>query len=283
MLVVFGDDVIIFSDKSCAYPNTGKGDLDWKRWWKRAVAESVKQISGAERWLRQYPERVYADNRCSKRLDVEISGPDSIRVHRVIVALNARERCQRFFGSGSGSLMVWGSAHEGEAPQQPFRIEGAPPGAPFVHVLDDVALGVLMSERDTVGDFVEYLTKKEQAMSLVEVRATGEEDLLAHYLMTLDKDGRYAFCRRTLICLMASSSTKVTMNFSEDCRSIAMLRRRTASATSGTKRSNTSLGSGAPGAWWAKPPARKLSEPCGAWPWLGALSGAPSDQWFRSL
>lgn len=193
LLVVFGDNVIIFSDKSCAYPNTGKEDLDWKRWWKRAVAESVKQISGAERWLRQYPKRVYADNRCSNRLDVEIPSPGSIRIHRVIVALNARERCQRFFGGGSGSLMVWGSAHEGEAPQQPFRIEGAPAGAPFVHVLDDVALGILMSERDTVGDFVEYLTKKEEAMSQVEVRASGEEDLLGHYLTTLDKDGRYAF------------------------------------------------------------------------------------------
>ena len=193
LVVIFGNDVIIFSDKSCAYPSTGNEDLDWKRWWRRAVAESVKQILGAERWLRQFPQRIFADRRCSKRLDVDIPDPSVIRIHRVIVALNARARCQRYFGGGSGSLLIWGSAHEGEAPQQPFRIAGAPAGAPFVHVLDDVALGVLMSERDTIGDFVEYLTKKEQAMSLVSIVATGEEDLLAHYLTSLDSEGKYTF------------------------------------------------------------------------------------------
>ncbi|MDC8015871.1 hypothetical protein [Tahibacter soli] len=193
LLVVFGNDVIIFSDKSCAYPDTGKEDLDWKRWWKRAVAESVKQISGAERWLRQHPGRVFADSRCSKRLDVEIPDHASIRIHRVVVALNARKRCQRFFGGGSGSLMVCGSAHDGDAPHQQFRIDGAPLNAPFVHVLDDVALHVLMSERDTIGDFIEYLARKEEAMSLTQVLATGEEDLLAHYLTTLDANGKYTF------------------------------------------------------------------------------------------
>ena len=33
LLVVFGNDVIIFSDKSCGYPNTGDADLDWSRWY----------------------------------------------------------------------------------------------------------------------------------------------------------------------------------------------------------------------------------------------------------
>jgi hypothetical protein len=193
LLVIFGNDVIIFSDKSCAYPNTGDSTLDWKRWWKRAVSESVAQINGAERWLRQFPQRIFADNRCTKALDAAIPAAADLRIHRVIVALNARARCQQFFGDGSGSLMIEGSAHSGEAPQVLFRISGAPPGTPFIHVLDDVGLHVLMKERDTVGDFVEYLAKKEEAMSRCHILATGEEDLLAYFLATIDANGEHTF------------------------------------------------------------------------------------------
>ena len=31
LLVVFGEDVLIFSDKSCSYPKTGNLALDWSR------------------------------------------------------------------------------------------------------------------------------------------------------------------------------------------------------------------------------------------------------------
>ena len=193
LLVIFGNDVIIFSDKSSSYPNSGNPETDWKRWWRSAIAESVVQILGAERWLKTFPDRVFADKKCSHRIDVPIPSKDAIRVHRVIVALGARERCRAFFNGGSGSLIIGGSAHSGDAPTLPFRIEGSSPGAPFVHVLDDVSLQVLMRERDTVGDFIEYLSKKEQAMSARQFLATGEEDLLAHFLMTLDINGDHSF------------------------------------------------------------------------------------------
>jgi hypothetical protein len=39
LLVVFGNDVIIFSDKSCGYPNTGNVDLDWSRWYRSSIAD----------------------------------------------------------------------------------------------------------------------------------------------------------------------------------------------------------------------------------------------------
>ena len=37
LLVVFGDDVLIFSDKHCDFPNTGQTALAWARWYRRAV------------------------------------------------------------------------------------------------------------------------------------------------------------------------------------------------------------------------------------------------------
>jgi hypothetical protein len=55
LLVVFGDDILIFSDKSCAFPDTGNLQLDWSRWFRKAVIKSAEQIWGAERWLSEPP------------------------------------------------------------------------------------------------------------------------------------------------------------------------------------------------------------------------------------
>lgn len=194
LLVIFGNDVIIFSDKSCTYPNTGDRQLDWKRWYKRAVQESIDQIAGAERWLRQHPERVFADNRCEVPLNVRIPPVENIRIHRVVIALGAQERCQANFGGGRGSLPIRGGGPEDgrESTRPPFSLgdDGGPRG--FVHVFDDVGLNVVLNELDTAADFVEYLRKKEDLFADCAVVATGEEDLLAHYLLTM-VDDEHAF------------------------------------------------------------------------------------------
>jgi hypothetical protein len=60
LLVVFGNDVIIFSDKSCGYPDTGNADLDWTRWYNHSIAHSAKQIAKAEMCILADPNKVFA-------------------------------------------------------------------------------------------------------------------------------------------------------------------------------------------------------------------------------
>jgi hypothetical protein len=55
LLVVFGSHVLIFSDKHCAYKDTGQVIVDWPRWYRKAVLASIKQLYGAESWLSRYP------------------------------------------------------------------------------------------------------------------------------------------------------------------------------------------------------------------------------------
>ncbi len=62
LLVVCGDDVVIFSDKSITWPGGDDVGLSWSRWYRRAVEASVKQIRGAERWIRRYPDRIFVDS-----------------------------------------------------------------------------------------------------------------------------------------------------------------------------------------------------------------------------
>ncbi len=49
LLVVFGSDVLLFSDKSCAFPDTGDATLDWTRWYRKSIARSAHQVDQAER------------------------------------------------------------------------------------------------------------------------------------------------------------------------------------------------------------------------------------------
>lgn len=43
LLVVFADDIIVFSDKHCGYKETGNDDVDWKRWYRKAVTKSASR------------------------------------------------------------------------------------------------------------------------------------------------------------------------------------------------------------------------------------------------
>ena len=191
LLVVFGDDIIIFSDKSCAFPNKSP-DLDWRRWLRKAVFEAAEQAYGAERWILQFPHRIFLDKKCTLRFPVPLPPQDRTRVHRVVVALNAAERCKAFFGRGNGSLKVRpdviGKSHLGH----PFTIGQLDPARGYVHVLDPFALDVVMREVNTASDFVDYLTKKERAITAgTFIEADGEEELVAYYSTHWDAHGNH--------------------------------------------------------------------------------------------
>lgn len=198
LLVVFGDDVIIFSDKSCAMsaksPPTDKPSLYWDRWYRKAVSHSVEQVFGAERWLKNFPGRIFSDSRCEVPLEVMLPPPGRARFHRIVVALGAGDACRNVYG-GSGSLMISGGGGAGlwqPPPNEEFTVGREGDGRGFVHVFDEVTLQIVLSELDTIVDFVEYLVKKEGLFASRLVLAAGEEDLLGWYLLNAHKflDGR---------------------------------------------------------------------------------------------
>lgn len=194
LLVVFRDHVLIFSDKDCAYPDTGHPGRDWCRWFRKAVLKSAEQAWGAERWIRAHPDRLFLDRSCTQRFPVELPEPGVMRVHRIVVARAASARCRKVLG-GSGSLMldgfITGSAHyEDETKAEPFKLGDLDPARGFVHVLDDTSLGILMRELDTTHDLVDYLTKKEAFVRGGRFGgACGEEELLAYFLRHLNARG----------------------------------------------------------------------------------------------
>lgn len=190
LLVVCGNDILVFSDKSVQFPDSGDLDLDWRRWFKRAVLHSARQLNGAERWITSHPDRIFLDKACLSAFPLEIPDAEQIRFHLVVVAGGSKKRCIQHFGSGSGSLLLMSdlkgeSAHlnKNHVNYRPFAAGDIQPSKRFVHVLDEVTLDILLRELDTISDFLAYLRQKESYMrSGASLFITGEEELLACYL-----------------------------------------------------------------------------------------------------
>jgi hypothetical protein len=81
LLVISGEDIIIFSDKYCEFQSDKDESIAWNRWFKNAVANSAKQVWGAERWLRAFPNRVFLNSKCTKPLPLDIKITNKTRFH----------------------------------------------------------------------------------------------------------------------------------------------------------------------------------------------------------
>jgi len=200
LLVVFRNHIIIFSDKDCVFPDTGNLIKDWNRWYRRTIKNSAEQIWGAERWIKENPDRLFLDPECQRSFPLELPDIAGAIFHRIVVAHSGTERCRREMKGGSGSLIIVsniaGDMHFAGEPYNgtPFWIGQVDPSKGFIHVLDDTSLDIVMQTLDTVGDFVSYLEKKERFLnSGTSVFATGEEDLLAFYLKRLNKNSEHDF------------------------------------------------------------------------------------------
>lgn len=198
LLVVFGNDVLIFSDKECTFPEGATLDVRWGRWYRRAVEKSASQLHGAERVLRAGVP-LFLDPELKVPFPLRLPGPADMRVHRILVANGASEQCRRELG-GSGSLLIrpslTGDDHVKASADggMPFAVGRVNDTQPFVHILDDTSLPLLLQNLDTAPDFINYLSKKARFIASRRLAlAAGEEALLGQYLGALGSDGEHDF------------------------------------------------------------------------------------------
>lgn len=185
-MVVFGNDILLFSDKHCKYPKVKSNETAWYRWYRSAVNKSVRQLLGAASFIKRFPNRIFIDSECKTPFPIPLPSSEDLKIHLIAVTRGSAEACAKYFGGGSSSSLIINTQIEGEAHKEnPFMI-GWPLGkGKFVHVLDELTLDVLLKELDTASDLVNYLTKKEKYLSAknTDFVICGEEELLAHYLM----------------------------------------------------------------------------------------------------
>ncbi|WP_426960389.1 YecA family protein [Muricoccus radiodurans] len=191
VLAAFENHVFIFFDRKkqlTEFAVDEDPNIKWSRWKRNAIDRQVQTTHGAERYLRS-GRAVYLDAKKAKEFPVPINR-DTMIVHKIIVAHGAAEACKNFSESNIyGSLAI--SYGESDVPDPfPFMIH-LDKAAP-VHVFDSHNLPIILGELDTVKDLADYLDAKANAISSLDMLSyCGEEDLLAHYWLNLDKNKRH--------------------------------------------------------------------------------------------
>jgi hypothetical protein len=151
VLVVCDPHVLIFSVKDIGLKDAPEPVVGAKRWLRKAVEGSCKQIYGAESLIKSSKNVIRYDG------SPGLPFPNPATIHRIAVA----------FGSQGKVSLPFGDFGKG-----------------FVHVFDERSTGILFGELNTITDFVNYLRDKERFfLSATNTQFEGaEEDLLALYL-----------------------------------------------------------------------------------------------------
>ncbi len=205
MLVVLNNDVIIFSVKDIKFNRYDpvknaeftQDEYDvvaWKRWYKDAIDKSAKQIFGAEKWLKKPSSNFFWDASCKDNCLLNL--PSDIKIHRVCVAWGISNECAEYYQNGDTGSLILSSALDGVAQHNiPFMIGQPNCAKGFVHVFDDFGLDRVFDEVDTATDFINYLNKREAFLYQNNFKfcTTGEEELLALYLTSINENNEHDF------------------------------------------------------------------------------------------
>ena len=150
VLVVCGNYILIISVKNIQVSSHTDENIQYDRWVKKAVEDSAKQIYGAERFLKNTDD-LFAHNRRNKILLPP-------KANRIIL------RIAIAFGSKNTFPLPYGDFGQG-----------------YVHVFDEEATAILLTELDTITDFTTYLLDKEKFLKGKYFAMPKESDFLAFY------------------------------------------------------------------------------------------------------
>lgn len=153
LLIVCDSILIIISVKDIRVSENDNNEVRYERWKKRAISDSVKQIHGAERYLKSKDYLLLKD----RNTYIPLPPVYERQVFRIAIA----------FGGDMNFPLEMGNFENG-----------------FVHVFDEQSTGVILNELDTITDFISYLKAKEKFLKTKYLSARREIDFLAFYIQT---------------------------------------------------------------------------------------------------
>lgn len=181
LLVYYSNTIVIFSDKEVVYteqvekhlPEEDGTSIAWKRWKRRAVDSSVKQIEGAESWIRRHYDRIYFTEKClatEKFPFINSANINQLKIYRVAIANGCPYPL--YLGNGVGDGIITGCRDR---------------HGNYIHVFDGSTIETLTQELSSVNEFVSYLEEKERIERegfFINYEKLKELDLLATYLLS---------------------------------------------------------------------------------------------------
>jgi hypothetical protein len=157
LVIPFGDDIVIISDKASHFDFETSVELAWSRWRQRAVEASLKQLKGAMRTVSQRPASVFIDAQASVPTPVPLGPSGTKRFHLIDIARPDEDP--------TIVPVKWRDlTYVGESTGKPFEIEKIEIKDAIVHLFDGPTINLMLDTLDTAPDFIAYLTGREAAL-----------------------------------------------------------------------------------------------------------------------
>jgi hypothetical protein len=191
LLVICGDYVIVFSDKSIDFQFHKNEQIAWRRWYREAITKSVQQVNGAVRHVVELRSPIFKDKFSTVPIGIPLPPPERAQVFRVAVVSvsNVPHDAESFRPILELDGAVTGAQHF-EDDAIPFRVGDVSPGTDFVHVMDSVGLWAVLTTVDTVTDFARYLdARKAFIRGQSGNSAANEWCVLTRFLLSFTDEG----------------------------------------------------------------------------------------------
>lgn len=190
LTVMFGNSILLFSDKRIEYNRNKENNVAWGRWARKAIRDSVKQIQGAKRWFVNYPDRVFLDKDCSVPIPIKLPHPDEYEFHYIVVCHGIEEVLLENNPESSFSFdnSIVGSGHWNSELCEPF-ILGNISETEFIHVFNEATISLILKEFDTARDFISYLKQRKLLLECDKrIKVKSESDIVQLYYENFDDE-----------------------------------------------------------------------------------------------
>lgn len=173
LIVPFGDDVVIFSDKACRFDFDKPIAVAWSRWYRKTIEDSLRQLKTAMQRVQRAPNGIFTEVQARSPIPWRVAAGGEPRFHLVAIA-----RPDRIPGAVPSS---WpGLRYTEPADSRPFQIGRLSVGVDGqqVHVFDGPTIDLLLEQLDTAPDFIAYLTSRAAQLAKAETYDFSERDIL---------------------------------------------------------------------------------------------------------
>lgn len=181
LIVPFGDDIIVISDKASRFAFDKPLKIAWQRWYKATVVEGMHQLKTAMQRIERAPDTVFADGRARVPISHDLGPVAAKRFHLVAIA--------RPDTDPQTVPAAWpGLTYNSQASPKPFEIGPLEIAGQVVHVFDGPAIDLLLEHLDTAPDFLAYLKGRARRLAQADEHCFAEEDLLAGALIGWEEE-----------------------------------------------------------------------------------------------
>ena len=198
-LVVCGDYLLVFQHKQIGLTLGAEPVTGWGKWARKSFGDATKQLIGARKVLENPQPQLFLDPKCDHPLHLKIPKWNPKRCFLIAAVGDSAEAANAWFGNQETTFCVCSSTGKTDQPllEQFDDVAFLPQGdhgGNFVHVFEDRSLALLLQELDTIGDFCNYLEKRQEFFKRQKgLVATSEAELLWLYSRGMGPDGNHDF------------------------------------------------------------------------------------------